>query len=244
MADNPDMTGWTWPAMNDTVLINRWIEFLNGFGGSYFNADGSSAMNSDDAVEALTFMKSLIDEGISPKAITTWKEEDSQTRFVNGNAIFHTGRQDMMFWLDNPEQSKVVGKWGFVKNPAQPDGEPAGYYEGWAFSISSYTDVPDAAKKVLEVMFDFPVQKLFNLSQGPLQANMDVYSDPDVLANNPNMEIIEKVASSATPPIPHPSYVQMADILQENIHAVLTGLNEPEAALEDAAQRINDVLGK
>lgn len=244
MKDQPEMTGWTWPAMNDTVLVNRWIEYLNGFGGKYFNEDGTSAMNSKNAIDALAFMKSLIDKGISPKAITTWKEEDSQTRFVNGNAIFHTGRQDMMFWLDNPDQSKVVGKWGFIQNPAQPGGKHAGFYEGWAFGISKYSDVPDEALKVLEIMFSFPVQKLFNLSQGPLQANMDVYTDPDVLKNNPNMKIVEKVAGSATPPIPHPGYVQMADILQENIHAVLTGIKEPKAALDDAAKRINAVIGK
>ncbi len=93
-------------------------------------------------------------------------------------------------------------------------------------------------------MFDFPVQKLFNLSQGPLQAHMDVYTDPEVLANNPNMAIIEMVADSATPPIPHPDYTQMSDILKENIHAVLTGITEPKQALDDAAKRINTLLGK
>ncbi len=244
MADKPEMTGWTWPAMKDTVLMNRWIEFLIGFGGTYFNSDGSSAMNSDDAVEALTFMKSLIDSGISPKSITTWKEEDSQIKFLNGDAIFHSGRQDLMFWLDNPEQSKLVGKWGFIKNPAQADGKSAGFYEGWAFSIGKYTDVPDAALKVLEVMFDFPVQKLFNLSQGPLQAHMGVYTDPEVLANNANMAIIEKVADSATPPIPHPDYTQMSDIMVDNIHEVLTGMTEPKKALDAAAKSINTLLGK
>jgi multiple sugar transport system substrate-binding protein len=236
------MTGWTWPAMNDTVLVNRWTEFLSGFGGEFFNSDGTSAVNSREAVAALTFMKSLIDEGISPKEITTWKEEDSQTRFVNGKSIFHSGRQDLMFWLDNPEQSEVVGKWGFVKNPAQPNGKSAGFYEGWAFSINKFTDVPDAALKVLEVMFSFPVQKLFNLSQGPLQAHMDVYSDPDVLKNNPNMEIIEKVADSATPPLPSPDYVEISDVLKRRIHGVLTGQSDPKPALDAAAKEINAIV--
>jgi multiple sugar transport system substrate-binding protein len=241
--DRPEMTGWTWPAMNDTVLVNRWTEFLHGFGGQYFHDDGSSAVNSDDAVEALTYMRNLIEDGISPKEITTWKEEDAQTRFVNGNAIFHSGRQDMMFWLDDPEQSKVVDKWGFIQNPAQPDGDHAGFYEGWAFSISKFTDVPDAALKVLEVMFSFPVQKKFNLSQGPLQAHEDVYTDEEVLENNPNMELIEKVADSAVPPIPSPNYVEISDVLKRQIHSVLTGQMEPRPALEEAAQKINGITG-
>lgn len=241
LEDNPDMTGWTWPAMNDTVLVNRWTEFLHGFGGSFFHSDGSSAVNSDAAVEALTFMRSLIEDDISPEEITTWKEEDAQTRFVNGNSIFHSGRQDMMFWLDDPEQSEVVDKWGFIQNPAQQDGEHAGFYEGWAFSISKFSDVPDAALKVLEVMFSFPVQKKFNLSQGPLQAHEDVYTDEDVLENNPNMEIIEKVAGSAVPPIPSPDYVEISDVLKRQLHSVLTGQKDPRPALDEAAKEIDEI---
>jgi multiple sugar transport system substrate-binding protein len=241
MADNPQMSGWTWPAMNDTVLVNRWTEFLYGFGGKFFNADGSAAVNSQEAVDALTFMRDLISSGVTPLEATNWKEEDSQTRFVNGNSVFHSGRQDMMFWLDNPEQSKVVGKWGFIPNPARPNGESSGFYEGWAFSINRYTDVPDAALKVLEVMFDFPVQKLFNLSQGPLQAHVDVYSDPDVLANNPNMDIIYDVAVTAKPPLPSPNYVEISDILRRQIHSVLTGQSQPKAALDQAAKEINAI---
>lgn len=241
MADNPDLTGWTWPALNEQVLVNRWVEYLHGFGGDYFKDDGSCAMNSPEAVDALNYMVGLVNDGISPREITTWKEEDSMLRFVSGKAIFHTGRQDMMFWLDNPEQSEIPGKWGFIPNPAQPGGRPSGFYEGWAFSINKYSNTPEAAAKVLEVMFDFEVQKAFNLSQGPLQAHMDVYSDPDVIANNPNMAIIEAVADTALQPIPSPNFPEMANILAEELHSALTGLKQPERALNDACSRIDQL---
>ncbi len=242
MADNPGMTGWTWPAMNDMVLVNRWVEFLFGFGGTYFNEDGTSAMNSPEAKEALSFMKYLIDSGISPREITTWKEEDSFVRFVSGDAIFHSGRQDMMFWLDDPDQSRIPNKWGFIPNPAAPGGESAGFYEGWAFSVNRFSRNQEAALKVLEIMFDFPVQKQFNLSQGPIQANMHVYTDEEVIANNPHIPLIEQVAETAKPPIPSPYYTEMADILRENLHAALTGITEPNRALDVAARRINDII--
>jgi multiple sugar transport system substrate-binding protein len=244
MKDNKDLTGWTWPALNDWVLVNRWIEFLNGFGGKYFDDAGKCAMASPEATAALKYMVNLIDSGISPKEITTWKEEDSMVRFVSGKAIFHTGRQDMMFWLDDPKKSQIGGKWGFIPNPAQPNGKPAGFYEGWAFSINKYSKHPDAALKVLEVMFDFPMQKAFNLSQGPLQANMDIYKDPDVIKNNPNMPLIEAVASTAVPPIPSPAYAELAGILAEELHSALTKLKTPEAALKNACTRIDNIKKK
>ena len=239
MAENPDMSGWTWPALKDQALVNRWVEYLNGYGGTYFDAAGKCAMNSKEGVAALTFMKSLFDDGITPKEALTWKEEESQVRFGSGNAIFHTGRQDMMFWLDDPKQSKIVGKWGFVPMPATVAGKGAGFFEGWGFSINKFSQNPEAAKKVLEVMFDLPVQKAFNLSQGPVQANMDVYTDPDVIKNNPNMPLIEKVADTAIPPIPSPKFADITSILSEELHAALTGLKLPEAALNEACTQID-----
>ena len=243
MAANPEMSGWTWPALKDQALVNRWVEYLNGYGGTYFDSAGKCAMNSKEGVAALTFMKSLFDDGITPKEALTWKEEESQVRFASGNAIFHTGRQDMMFWLDDPKQSKIVGKWGFVPMPATVAGKGAGFFEGWGFSINKFSQNPEAAKKVLEVMFDLPVQKAFNLSQGPVQANMDVYTDPDVIKNNPNMPLIEKVADTAIPPIPSPKFADITSILSEELHAALTGLKLPEAALNEACTQI-DALAK
>ena len=239
MKANPGMSGWTWPTLKDLALTNRWVEYLNGFGGSYFDADGKCAMNDEKGVAALTFMKSLFDKGITPKEALTWKEEESQIRFVSGEAIFHTGRQDMMFWLNDPKQSKIVDKWGFVPMPATEPGKGAGFFEGWGFSINKYSDNPEAAAQVLEVMFDFPVQKAFNLSQGPVQAHMDVYADPDVIKNNPNMPLIQKVADTAIPPIPSPKFADITSILQEEIHATLTDLKPAQEALDDACEQID-----
>lgn len=243
MKANPGMSGWTWPALKDLVLVNRWVEYLNGYGGAYFGADGKCVMNDEKGLAALTFMKSLFDNGITPKEALTWKEEESQVRFVSGEAIFHTGRQDMMFWLNDPAQSKIVDKWGFIPMPAVEPGKGAGFFEGWGFSINKFSDNPEAAAKVLEVMFDFPVQKLFNLSQGPVQAHMDVYSDPDVIKNNPNIPLIQKVADTAIPPIPSPKFADIASILSEELHSALTDLKPAQQALDDACEQI-DALGE
>ncbi len=239
-AENSELSGWTWPALKDQVVVNRWVEFLNGYGGTYFDENGQCVMNNEQGVEALEFMIGLIDEGITPKEALTWKEEESQVRFASGQALFHTGRQDMMFWLDNPEQSEVVDKWGFVPMPGQ-EGAGAGFFEGWGFSINKNSDNPEAAAKVLEVMFDFPVQKAFNLSQGPVQAHMDVYSDPDVIENNPNMPLVEAVADTAIPPIPSPAFAEISVILSEEIHAALSGIKSAQAALDDACAQIDTI---
>jgi multiple sugar transport system substrate-binding protein len=239
-ADNANLSGWTWPALKDQVLVNRWQEYLTGFGGQPFDASGKCAMNDAKGVAALTFMKSLFDTGITPKEALTWKEEDSVTRFASGDAIFHSGRQDLTTWLDDPKKSKIAGEWAFIPNLSQPpDGKSAGFTEYWGFGINKYSKNPDAAAKVLEVMFSFAVQKGFNLAQGPMQANMDIYKDPDVIKGNPYMSQIQEVAKTAIPPIPSAKYSTISLILQEDLSSALAGTAKVDAALNDACTRID-----
>jgi multiple sugar transport system substrate-binding protein len=241
--DNPDLGCWDWPAMRNVVLVNRWSEFLHGFGGTYFNKDGTCAMNSPEAVKALEFMTMLFKKGYTPQEALSWKEEDANVRFVSGQTIFFTGRQDLLFWIDDPAKSKIVGKWGFIPNPAQPGGRHAGFPEFWGFAVSAYSDNPDEALKVLELWGSFPTMKNFNLAWGPIQGHSDVYTDPDVLKANPNLPLIEEIAKTAIPPLPSANYGEITDLLQAQIHSALSGQISPKQALDDACAAI-DVIEK
>jgi multiple sugar transport system substrate-binding protein len=241
LAENPDLGCWDWPAMRNVVLVNRWSEYLHGFGGTYLNEDGSCAMNSPEAVTALEYMAMLFEKGYTPEEALSWKEEDSSIRFLSGNTIFLSARQDLLFTIDNPESSKVVDMWGFVPSPAQPNGRHSGFTEFWAFSISKFSDSPERALDVLETWIDFPVMKTFNLAWGPLQVHQDVYTDPDVLAANKNLPLIQEVGKTALAPMPSPNYGEVADILQAEIHSVLSGQKGAQEALDAACSAIDAI---
>ena len=84
-------------------------------------------------------------------------------------------------------------------------------------------------------------QKAFNLSQGPVQAHKDVYNDPDVIENNPNIPLVEKVADTAIPPIPSPNFSEISVILSEELHSALSGIKPAQAALDDACAQIDAI---
>jgi len=239
MKANPDLGCWDWPAMRNVVLVNRWSEYLYGFGGKYVNDDGTCAMNSPEAVKALEFMTMLFQKGYSPQESLSWKEEDANVRFVNGQTIFFSGRQDLLFWINDPAKSKVVDMWGFIPNPAQAGGRHSGFTEFWAFAISKFSDNPEQALKVLEKWSSFPTMKNFNLAWGPIQGNSDVYKDPDVLASNKYLPLIEEIAKTALAPMPSANYGEVADILQAEVHSALSGLATPTDALNSACEQID-----
>ena len=240
-ADHPELGCWDWPAMRNVVLINRWSEYLYGFGGTYFNEDGTCAMNSPEAVKALEFMTMLFEEGYSPQEALSWKEEDANIRFVSGETIFFSGRQDLLFWINNAARSKVVDAWGFIPNPAQEGGRHSGLTEFWAFSISSFIDEPEKALEVFDVWGGFEAMKLFNLAWGPIQGHGDVYTDEEVLENNPYLPMIEEISKTALAPLPSSNVEGCRDLLQAEIHSALSGQITPQEALDSACEAIDAI---
>jgi multiple sugar transport system substrate-binding protein len=241
MKTHPDMGCWDWPAMRNIVLVNRWSEFLYGFGGQYYDDAGKCAMNSEQGVAALQFMTNLFKNNYTPQEALSWKEEDSSVRFISGKTIFLTARQDLLTYIDDPAKSQIAGKWGFIPNPAQAGGRHSGFTEFWAFAISKFSDNPDEALNVLDLWIDTPVMKDFNLAWGPLQSDTEVYTDPDVLAANKFLPLVQEIAQTALAPMPSTNYGEVADALQAEIHSAISGMKEPKQALDDACKAIDEI---
>jgi uncharacterized protein (TIRG00374 family) len=242
-AENPDLSGFVWAGIKDEQLVMTWAEFLLGFGGQYFDDAGQCAMNSPEGVEALTFMVNLIDSGVSPREVPAWKAEEARTRFAEGKAVFLRHNHDIVVWLDDPERSAIAGQWAVMPNPAQPGGQTAGVAGGFAFAVNPYTDNMAEAMQVMEIIASLPAQKGFAIAWGPVQYYNGLYDDPEVIAANPNADTIGPLLSSAVPRPPSVRYTELSSILQDEIHAAITGIKPAEQALDDACGRI-DALGQ
>ena len=238
-ADRPELTAFTWPGAKEESLVMVFSDFLHGFGGSYRDDAGNYAFDSENAVEALSFMKRLVDEGYSPQETSAWRGEESRRRFVEGDAIFTWHNSDLVIWLDDPERSNVVGNWNFTMTPAQPDGERVGVAGGFAFGINPHSDTPEAAARVMEVIASEEVQRGFALAWGPVQYYEGLYEQDDILEANPNADRITDVLDGAINRPPSTSYTELSAILQEEIHTALTGGKSPREALEDAQSRVD-----
>lgn len=240
-ADRPELAGLVWPGAREESLIMVWATFLHGFGGEYTQADGSCGFDSPEGVAAVEFMNQLIQNGDSPAETTALTAQEAQTRFVEGNAIFLWHNLDLVTWLDDPDRSAVAGKWGVAPSPAQPNGRPASLTGGYAFAINPYSDNPTEARQVLEIIASAEVQKAFALAWGPVQYYKGLYDDPDVAAGNPNAKLIEPVLEFAVNRPPSTNYAELSSILQEELHAALTGGKPVAQALGDSCARVESI---
>jgi multiple sugar transport system substrate-binding protein len=237
-ADQPEMTGFLWSGDKQESLVMVWSEFLYGFGGQYWNEDGSCAFNSPEGVAAVEFMKETIDTGLSPEETIASGNDEARTRFVEGNAIFFRGPHDYITWLNDPEKSAIVDKWDFMPNPAQSGGRHSGSTGGFGMAVQPYTDNMDAAFKVMEVIASEEVQKGFAIAWGPVQYYQGVYDDPAVKEVYPEAYRLDAVLESSLPRPPSARYAELSTIIQDEVHAAITGIKPAQQALDDACDRV------
>ncbi len=236
-ATHPEITPFVWPGGRNEVLVMVFSDFLHAFGGEYLDENGNYAFTSDAAVEAVNFMRATVSEGISPEEVITWNQQEAYRLFVEGKALFAWSNNDLVLWLDDPERSQIAGKWGFAPSPAEPDGRRVSITGGFGFAVNPHSDTPDAALKVLNVIAGKEVQKNFALAWGPIQYYRGLYEDPEVRVANPNSERVNEVLPYTINRPPAVNYSQLSSILQQELHAALTGQKSSRAALQAIHRR-------
>ncbi len=237
-AENPKMTGYLWAGGKTENLMMAWSEFLYAFGGKYVDDQGKCAFNSPEGIKAVEFMKSTIDKGLSPKQTTTFQNnQEAVTEFAAGNAVFFRGPSDYLTWLNDPAKSSIAGKWDFMQNPAQPGGIHAGSSGGFGLALLPTSKRQDAALKVMEVVAGPEVQKGFALAWGPVQWYKGLYDDPDVKKAYPEDYRLGAVLPSSLVRPQHRDYSQLTSIIQDQVHAAITGVTPVKQALDNACQQ-------
>lgn len=234
--DDPSIEGFLWPGAREESLVMLYSTLLHGFGGTY-SVDDRYAFDSPESIAAVEFLRSAIDEGISPRSVMGWERLESRNAFVNGTGIFSWDNHDIITWLDDPEQSEIAGKWDFIPMPAMPEGESVAVTGGFAFAVNPYTPRRDAAIRVMEVIAGEAVQRGFALAWGPVQYYRGLYEEPEVLEYNPNVDKLPALLERALDRPASRRYAELSGILQEELNAAVTGTKSVEDAMRNAQRR-------
>jgi arabinogalactan oligomer/maltooligosaccharide transport system substrate-binding protein len=213
--------------------------FLSGTGGYVFGDNGSNpediGLNSEGAVEGLTFMKSL--KEILPLNTADVGYDAMTGLFNEGKLAAHINGP----W--NVAGARDAGvNFGVAPLPTLPNGEHPKSFSGIrALYVNSYTKYPNAAK----LFAQFAVSKE-NLAErftntGQLPPRQDLLDDAAV-ANDPVAQAFLTQAQYAEP---MPSIPQMGSVWPAIAAALATTWNDntdPKTALDNAVQQIKDAI--
>ncbi len=201
----------------DTVVVLDSFIFSNG--GRVLDDDGSCALTSDEAVEALAYLQSLVP--YAPRGIANASSGDMRELFLNGSLAIE-------FWpaLEQPTLQKSSIDWDFVNGTAPEGQTPIGTYGGWNLVIYQDSEHQDAAWKFIEFLTSEEVNgKVVDL----IPANVAA-ADTFLNANRKGPDRILEHLNNASPRPLSPRYLEVSDIQVTLAQDVYAGMDPAEAA--------------
>jgi multiple sugar transport system substrate-binding protein len=226
------------------VLVCEFTWLVGAFGGSLTGADGRIDLTSTPCREAVSFMRSLLAEGLMNPYSLQSEENFTSEVFQSGDCLFTTNwsflirllggsqKQAQMRWALSPipvseatagtgtTTSSVCGFEGLAVTTRSRHKESA-----WRFAL--YLDSPEFQGRHLEFM---PVWK-------------EVWSRPSTLRDDPYLAIKQvQIGGLQYRPV-HPLYGQISSVLQEWIFKALKGAVSPDQALREAQKGIDALAG-
>jgi multiple sugar transport system substrate-binding protein len=222
-------------------LTVNFLELVYSAGGSVLSEDGKEATaDSPEVKEVLEFMAKGIEDGAAPKAVTTYKEEESRRAFESGNATFMRN-WPYAFALGN-EAAKVKGKFAVEPYPEWEGGGKASVLGGHNMVISVHSDNPGATLKFIDYATSTEriTKNAVKYSKTPtIGASFD---DPEVKEAMPFADALRAGVENARARPVSPVYPQISEAIFKNVNAALSGSMSPEEALERADADINEAL--
>ncbi len=237
----PELYGYIWQGKQYEGLVCNVLEYFWGNGGDVLN-DSRVVIDSAENIYALGFMRDLIVKyKVTPALVTTAIEEPTRHIFGSGRALFM--RNWPYAWnIFEKEGSPVKGKVGITALPSFKKGISVSALGGWQLGINRYSKNPEAAEKLVRYLTSPGVQKMLARTVGYKPARKSLYTDKELLGEQPFLAGLYEVFMKARPRPVSPYYMMMTQVMQPEFSAVISGIKTPEDALMSAGRQIEHII--
>jgi multiple sugar transport system substrate-binding protein len=219
-------------------LTVNFLELLYSAGGSVISEDGKEATaDSAEVKDVLTFMADGIKNGDAPKAVTTYKEEESRRAFESGNATF---MRNWPYAYALGKDSKIADKFDISTFPGYKGNEGAGVLGGYNLAISAYSKNPEGALAFAQYATEPEQQKLMATEASLPPTLTETYDDPAVKKAMPFATELRDAIGQAQPRPVSPVYPQISEAIFNNVYDALQGKASPD----EAASKMNEEIQK
>jgi len=197
-------------------LTVNFLELLYSAGGSIVSDDG-------------------IKNGAAPKAVTTYKEEESRRAFESGNATF---MRNWPYAYALGKDSKIADKFDIATFPGFAGKQGAGVLGGYNLGISAYSKNPAGSLAFIEFATEPDQQKIMATEASLPPTVSATYDDPAVKKAMPFAAQLKTAIEQAQPRPVSPVYPQISEAVYNNVYDALQGKSSPD----DAASKMNDEI--
>ena len=221
-------------------LTVNFLELLYSAGGSIVSDDGKQATaDSQEVKDVLKFMADGIKNGAAPKAVTTYKEEESRRAFESGNATF---MRNWPYAYALGKDSKIGDKFDIATFPGFAGQEGAGVLGGYNLGISAYSKNPEGSLAFIEFATEPDQQKIMATEASLPPTVSATYDDPAVKKAMPFAAELKTAIEQAQPRPVSPVYPQISEAVYNNVYDALQGKSSPDEAASNMNDQIQQAL--
>ncbi len=233
--------GYVWEGRQYEGLSCVYLEMIDGFGGDWLQTnDNQIGLNSNPGVEAAAWLQGLIDQGVSPKAVTNYAEPEALQSFKVGDAAFM--RNWPYAWAElQKSDSAVKGNVGITTMVAKP-GHSTSTLGSWGLAVLKGSPHVDASVEAIRFLTTESAQKQMFLQYGYTPTQQRVFDDPQLLEESPILAEFGKALKVVKPRPQTPLYAQISDVLQRQLSGILTREQTPQVGMNVATVNTNQIL--
>jgi multiple sugar transport system substrate-binding protein len=218
------------------AVVCDYAQLLGAFGGKFLDASGKPAFQTGGGLQALEFMKMLLDQGLADPASTSSLEEDVLKAFAQGKIAMNLNWTFQLAASLDPKQSQVAKDDVMILHtPSGTAGAAPGCNGGQPVMVTSGTKHPNEAWQYIKFITSQSVQNQYVVDSLPIWSAS--YTDPAVVK-----KAGEQLVSVAKTQLPNmilrpqvANYNASSQALQVQIQDALLGKKSPQAALNAAA---------
>jgi len=236
------ITGITFMGRRGVQLQCTYDNMLWSYGGDWYDANFNPTINSEAAVAALDYFKTLIP--YAPEGVLTYDWAENANAFAQGKAAMNLQWQNAAPLCQDPAQSTIVDKFNFTLIPGKEkeDGSinRTPTFGGWGLMIPKDAKNKEAAWEFI-VWATTPEMEV-KLAYSQPGSRYSSLKNPDLAAKYVEYEgmLTSLPIAKGRPRIA--AYSELADALEIAISEAMTGTKDSKTALDNANTRFAEIL--
>jgi multiple sugar transport system substrate-binding protein len=229
--------GAEWGISLGTSNSQEYFPFLWSNGGDIVGADGSPALNSPQAVEALTFYDSFFAEELSPTSVP--EGFDITPAFVTGtHPMFFSGPWHLSL-IETAGGADFTDKWAIA--PMTSKVSATSWIGGGNFVVYKNSQNKDAAWAWVKFLTDPATQALWYETVGGLPAVTAAWNNPALQAD-PNLQLFGEQLNDTKAVPPAENWSELGAAINDALEAMTTGTVTPQATADQMQSQAESLL--
>ncbi len=221
------------------------LEYIRSHGGDVLDPNDPSKViiDSPESAAGLATYRSMVESGAAPQAVLQYKEDESHSSFLNGEAVFIRNWPYMYSLAGSTDYPDVKPEQlGVAPLPVDPGNQSSSTLGGWNFLINATSDKQDQAWEFIRFMTS-PEQQKFKAVEGSfLPTRQSLYDDPEITDNVPVARLgKEAIIENATARPVSPFYSDVSLELAAGFNSALAGDTSPEETVNTLQEEIQSI---